>query len=271
MEGHRARWNFSATRLSSVVLLLHRRCESLYLKCVVSRCSVVLPLHLEQGPRRYPRTRPRPRALPLSPLSTSQCLSSLHIATLRFSFTFPAVTIYAGECSISSTVSVNSSVRYVCLHLGNNKTVHESHLVLFLYLSASFRHISLSLSLSFVFRSWESIVCILKLGESIKVNKFTRCWSMKLHKYSNSEFIRFSVIFSFQDAQSDSCLNSSFPRNSFHKSSKWLGCRIPFAKISSVKLLIERLLHFSKQLKKFVADTVRLILFFHVYILSFGD
>lgn len=70
---------------------------------------------------------PPPPPRPPSLRSTSQCLSSLHIATLRFSFTFAAVTIYAGECSTSSTVSVNSSVRHVCLHLGgNNKSVRKS-------------------------------------------------------------------------------------------------------------------------------------------------
>lgn len=84
----------------------------------------VYPSVLSHGARLcYPyldAERARPAEVPQNPPpllpSTSQCLSSLHIATSRFSFTFAAVTIYVGECSTSSTVSVTRVSVYVCLY-----------------------------------------------------------------------------------------------------------------------------------------------------------
>lgn len=81
--------------------------------CIVHVKRVYLSV-LSHGARLcYPyfdAERARPAEVPQNPPpllpSTSQCLSSLHIATSRFSFTFAAVTIYVGECSTSSTVSV---------------------------------------------------------------------------------------------------------------------------------------------------------------------
>lgn len=81
-------------------------------KCVVARCSVVLPLSRRWTSKARGGT---PEPAPLLP-STSQCLSSLHIATSRFSFTFAAVTIYVGECSTSSTVSV-TRVTFTCVFI----------------------------------------------------------------------------------------------------------------------------------------------------------
>lgn len=87
--------------------------------CIVHVKRVYLSVLSHRAQLCYPyldAERARPAEVPQNPPpslpSTSQCLSSLYIATSRFSFTFAAVTIYVGECSTSSTVSVT---RVMCL------------------------------------------------------------------------------------------------------------------------------------------------------------
>lgn len=70
----------------------------------------MLPLHLEQGPRRYPRTRPRPRALPLTlslSLTLSLYLCPLDVAVPLFSsYRYVALPFYVRSGDLSTLESV---------------------------------------------------------------------------------------------------------------------------------------------------------------------